>query len=250
MTTRWVHRIRPRRPVRREEGTASTYPITPPSRVTTTTTRPTIPRKSLCKQLIFRIDYFPTQKLHMFGRGDLTTVNDTGYSSTANSQPWLMADNYQTSNPNFVYNVTYTFSPTVVNEFNVGWAGWDENTIYNKADVAKVTLGAGGFNLPSLYAGVNPLNLFPATSFGGTDPANFGWDSRFPFADKVHTYSATDTVTWVWRNHTFKFGVDAQTDAYLQANHNRVGTFNHQRELQQSQRQQLGLRQCPHGRPQ
>jgi hypothetical protein len=101
-----------------------------------------------------------------------------------------------------------------------------ENTIYNKADVAKVTLGAGGFNLPSLYAGVNPLNLFPTTSFGGTDPANYGWDSRFPFADKVHTYSATDNVTWVWRNHTFKFGVDAQTDAYLQANHNRVGTFN------------------------
>ncbi len=177
------------------------------------------------RQVIFRVDYFPTQKLHMFGRGDLTTVNDNGYSSTANDLPWLLADNYQTSNPNFVYNIVYTFSPTVVNEFNVGWAGWDENTIYNKSDVAKVTLGAGGFNLPSLYAGVNPLNLFPTTSFGGTDPANFGWDSRFPFADKVHTYSATDTVTWIWGNHTFKFGVDAQTDAYLQANHNRVGTF-------------------------
>jgi hypothetical protein len=112
-----------------------------------------------------------------------------------------------------------------VNEFNVGWAGWDENTVYSTADVAKVTLGAGGFNLASLYAGVNPLKLFPNTSFGGTDTANYGWDSRFPFADKVHTYSATDTVTWVWRNHTFKFGVDAQTDAYLQANHNRPGTF-------------------------
>ena len=178
------------------------------------------------QQLIFRIDYFPTEKLHMFGRGDLTHVNDTGYASTANDLPWLISDNYQTFNPNFVYNITYTFSPAVVNEFNVGWAGWDENTIYNPADVAKVTLGAGGFNLPSLYAGVNPLNLFPTTSFGGTDPANYGWDSRFPFADKVHTYSATDTVTWTWRNHTFKFGVDAQTDAYLQANHNRVGTFN------------------------
>jgi len=178
------------------------------------------------QQLIFRIDYFPTEKLHMFGRGDLTHVNDNGYSSTANDLPWLMADNYQTFNPNFVYNVVYTFSPTVVNEFNFGWAGWDENTLYNKADVAKVTLGAGGFNLPSLYPGVNPLNLFPTTSFGGSDTANYGWDSRFPFADKVHTYSGTDNVTWIWRNHTFKLGADAQTDAYLQANHNRVGTFN------------------------
>jgi hypothetical protein len=45
------------------------------------------------QQLIFRIDYFPTQKLHMFGRGDMTHVNDNGYSSTANSMPWLLADN-------------------------------------------------------------------------------------------------------------------------------------------------------------
>jgi hypothetical protein len=176
-------------------------------------------------QLIFRVDYFPTQKLHMFGRGDLTKVNNIGYNSTANKLPWLLSDNYQTSNPNFVFNVVYIVKPSIVNEFNVGKAGWDENTLYDKADVAKVTLGASGFSLPSLYSGVNPLNLFPATSFGGTNPANYGWDSRFPFADTVRTYSATDNVTWSWRNHTFKFGLDAQTDAYLQPNHNRVGTF-------------------------
>jgi hypothetical protein len=177
-------------------------------------------------QEIFRVDYFPTQALHMFGRGDLTTVDNIGYASTANNLPWLISDDYQTKNPNFVYNIVYTFNPRVVNEFNVGWAGWYENTVYNPADVAKVTLGASNFNLPSLYAGVNPLNLFPTTSFGGTNPANYGWDSRFPFADRVNTYSATDNVTWIWGNHAFKFGVDAQTDAYLQPNHNRVGTFN------------------------
>jgi hypothetical protein len=31
-------------------------------------------------QEIFRIDYFPTEKLHMFGRGDLETVNNNSYS--------------------------------------------------------------------------------------------------------------------------------------------------------------------------
>jgi hypothetical protein len=41
-------------------------------------------------QEIFRIDYAPTEKLHMFGRGDLTTVNNNGYSSPANNLPWLM----------------------------------------------------------------------------------------------------------------------------------------------------------------
>ncbi len=97
----------------------------------------------------------------MFGRGDLTTVDNTGYASTANNLPWLMADDYQTKNPNFVYNIVYTFSPTVVNEFNVGWAGWDENTVYNPADVAKVTLGAGGFNLPRCTRASTRSTCFP-----------------------------------------------------------------------------------------
>jgi hypothetical protein len=44
----------------------------------------------------------------MFFRGDLETVNDD-YSSPANSMAWLMKVNYRTTNPNFVYNITYTF---------------------------------------------------------------------------------------------------------------------------------------------
>jgi len=176
-------------------------------------------------QEIFRIDYFPTQKLHVFGRGDLETVNNNGYSSPANKLPWLMRVNYKTSNPNFVGNVIYTFTPTLVNELNFGTAGWSETQLYNKADLDKVTLGASGFNLPSLYSGVNPLNLFPATSFGGTNAANYGWDSRFPMADQVRSWSLTDNLTKIIGNHTLKFGLDAQTDSYLQPNHNRVGTF-------------------------
>ncbi|MDE3149746.1 MAG: carboxypeptidase regulatory-like domain-containing protein [Acidobacteriota bacterium] len=177
-------------------------------------------------QEIFRIDYFPTEKLHMFFRGDLTKVNDNSYSSPANKLPWLMPVNYQLSEPNFVYNVIYTFTPTLVNELNFGTAGWGERQLYKASDLAPVKLSSSGFNLPSLYAGVNPLNLFPAVSFGGvTDAATYGWDSRFPMADQVRSYELTDNVTKVIGNHTLKFGVDAGTDAYLQPSQNRVGTF-------------------------
>jgi len=177
-------------------------------------------------QEIFRIDYYPTQRIHMFGRGDWETVNNNGYSSPANSMAWLMRVNYKTTNPNWVYNIAYTLSPTLVNELNLGTAGWSETQLYDKADLAKVTLGANGVSLPSLYDGVNPMNLFPATTFGVTSTANFGWDSRFPMADQVRTYSLTDNITKVYKNHTFKLGIDAQTDSYLQPNHNRVGNFN------------------------
>src|ERR1700733_7224044 len=177
-------------------------------------------------QEVFRIDYAPTAKLHMFGRGQLETVNDNDYSSPANTMTWLMPVNYKTTNPNAVFNITYTFSPTVVNELNLGSAGWSEHQLYAASDLAKVTLGAGGFNLPSLYSGVNPLNLFPATSFGGTNAANYGWDSRFPMADQVRSWTITDNVTKILGSHTLKFGVDWEQDTYLQVNHNRVGTFN------------------------
>jgi Carboxypeptidase regulatory-like domain/TonB-dependent Receptor Plug Domain len=177
-------------------------------------------------QEVFRIDYAPTGRIHMFGRAQFETVNDNDYSSPANTMTWLMPVNYKTTNPNAVFNITYTFNPTVVNELNLGTAGWSETQLYAQSDLAKVTLGAGGFNLPSLYSGVNPLNLFPATTFGGTNAANYGWDSRFPMADQVRSWTITDNVTKIWGNHTFKFGVDWEQDTYLQVNHNRVGNFN------------------------
>jgi len=181
-------------------------------------------------QEIFRIDYFPTEKLHMFGRVNLESVNNNSYSSPANSLPWLMKVNYKTSNPNFAFNVIYTFSPTLVNELNLGTAGWNESQLYDPADLAKVQLSSTGYNIPALYPGVNPLNLFPSVSFGLTNSANFGWDSRFPMGNKVRSYSATDNMTKIIASHTLKFGVDAQTDSYLQVNHNRVGNFSYARD--------------------
>jgi hypothetical protein len=189
-------------------------------------------------QEIFRIDYAPTEKLHMFGRGNLTAVNNNGFSSPANNLPWLMRVNYKNTEPNFVYNITYSFSPTIVNELNLGTAGWSERQLYAASDLAKVTLSTSGFNLPSLYPDVNPLNLFPGVSFAGTsslqNAATYGWDSRFPMADQVRSYDATDNVTKIIGTHVLKFGVYAGTDAYLQVNHNRVGTFNFGRDSSNS----------------
>ena len=178
-------------------------------------------------QEIFRIDYFPTEKLHMFGRGDFETVNNNSFSSPANSLPWLMRVNYKTTNPNFVFNITYTISPTLVNELNFGTAGWSEAQLYDSADLTKAQLSPSGYNIPALYSGVNPLNLLPAVTFGLTNSANFGWDSRFPMADQVRSYSVTDNVTKILGSHTLKLGVDAQTDSYSQPSHNRVSSFSY-----------------------
>lgn len=176
-------------------------------------------------QQIFRVDYDPTQKLHMYGRYSHAIINNLGYASTTNKFTWLFPLNYQLVEPNYAGNVTYTFTPNIVNELNAGFSGWLENSGYVASDIAKVQLGASGFNLPSLYPGVNPLNLFPNVNYGMTNGPTYGWDSRFPFADVVHNIAASDGLTWVKSAHTFKFGIDFEQDSYLQPNHNRVGTF-------------------------
>ena len=147
-------------------------------------------------QEIFRVDYDPTDKLRMFFRGEFMTVNDNAYSSAANKLPWLLRVNYQTSHPNLAYDVTYAFGPTLLNEFTAGTSGFGETQLYSNSDLLKATKSASTYNVGQLFAANNPLNLFPAVSFGGvSDAATYGWDSRFPMYDRTRQYGLTDSLS-------------------------------------------------------
>lgn len=175
-------------------------------------------------QEIFRVDYDPTAKIRMFFRGEFMTVNDNAYSSPANKLPWLLPVNYQTSHPNLAVDLTYTISPTLVNELVAGTSGFGETQLYNSADLLKATKSPSGYNTGQIYQSNNPLNLFPAASFGGvTNAATFAWDSRFPMYDRTRQYSISDSITKVLGQHNLKFGVNVATDHYLQA-HSSSGT--------------------------
>ena len=178
-------------------------------------------------QEIGRIDYAPTEKIHMYGRFLFQLNNDDGYHSTANKLPWLMKVNYQTPRQNIGYDLTYTFSPTVLNELNVGTSTFDENQIYDNSQLALATKNSSGYNLGQLFPSNNPLNLYPAASFGsshGTKNApSYGWDSRFPMFDRVRWWQVNDNLTKIWGNHNLKFGYNWATDNYLQA-HSSSGT--------------------------
>lgn len=169
-------------------------------------------------QEIFRVDYDPTDKLRMFFRGEFMTVNDNAYSSPANKVPWLMRVNYQTSHPNLAYDMTYAFSPTLLNELVIGTSGFGETQLYSNADLQKATKSASGYNISQLNPANNPLDLLPAVSFGGvTDAATYNWDSRFPMYDRTRQYQLTDSLSKSLGEHNLKFGVNLETDHYLQA---------------------------------
>lgn len=175
-------------------------------------------------QEIARIDYDPTEKLHMYGRALFQVNNDDGYHSTANKLPWLMKVNYQTPRQNIGYDLTYTFSPTLLNELNVGTSTFDENQIYNKSQLAMATKNANGYDLGQIFPDNNPLNLIPAMNFGSSHNtkdapggSSFSWDSRFPMLDRVRWWQVNDNITKIVGNHNLKFGYNWATDNYLQA---------------------------------
>jgi hypothetical protein len=177
-------------------------------------------------QEIFRVDYNPTDRWHMFFRGQLESTSYDGYKSPANYVSWLMPITYATTNPNYVLTLTYTASPTLVNELTLGKAGWTEQQHAAASDLAKLTKSPSGYNLGQLFPGNNPLNLVPAMSFGDVpDQASVFYDPRFPMNDLISLYSLTDSVTKVWGSHTAKVGVDLQTDSYLQQHHSGSGEF-------------------------
>lgn len=168
-------------------------------------------------QEVFRVDYNPTEKLHIFGHGELEVSHNNGYNSTVNPAPWLVTGDYKTTAPNFALDATYAFTPTLVNEIILGTAGWSENNIYAQSQLNKLTKSGSGYNLAMLFPKNNPLNLVPGITFGGSNAATIKYDSRFPLQDQVRLYSLTDSVSKVWGRHVLKFGIDLQTDSYLQS---------------------------------
>ena len=184
-------------------------------------------------QEIVRVDYNLSDKWRMYFRGQLQTVNNNGYNSPANKLPWLMPVNYRTTNPNFVYNLTWSATPSLVNELSVNHAGWNEDQIVAQSDLNKVLKSTVNYNVGQLYPANNPLNLVPAVTYGLTNSANIGYDARFVMHDVVSLYGITDGLTKVWGNHTIKVGVDLTTSHYLQAHPGAVGpgTFDYSRNV-------------------
>ncbi|MGH9645426.1 MAG: TonB-dependent receptor plug domain-containing protein, partial [Bryobacteraceae bacterium] len=129
-----------------------------------------------------------------------------------------------------VSTLVSTIRPNLVNEFTAG-----TNRALQTVDVAPSVLsknqrapnGLGPTVLPVLFpasgpgtaqkTGVNPFDLIPTMSFGGTgggksigfdnnNAPNFALDGsrRFPFFGTDTTYNITDNISWIRGNHAMK----------------------------------------------
>ena len=155
----------------------------------------------------YRVDWDPTEKLRMFWRLDYDPVGDTGLFGM--NWPEL------TTTDTFPYTVTaidvsYTFSPTMINDFVFGMNGRRESNIPKASQFAALNRLSNGATIPQFNPQNNPNNLIPDATFGGgvipNSPA-MTLNGVIPYRAWVPTFTGSDSLTVVRGTHTIKGGV-------------------------------------------
>ena len=154
-----------------------------------------------------KIDYNATAKLRTFARATIWRQDDIGYSQ--GGQPWAMIQaHYQERFNTGSLNASYTASPTLVFELNVGLRS-APNWRTPEDPLTSVQRSALGVPLGQLYPANNPNNLLPQMSFGGvTNAPSYGGTNLLNLGRKWDEplISITPSVTKVAGTHTLKAG--------------------------------------------
>jgi hypothetical protein len=113
------------------------------------------------------------------------------------------------SNKTRTYQVRYQriIRPDLINELNTGHIRLRAVDTFTPEELAKVQRKTVGYTAGQLFAGVNPLDIIPATTFGVTNGATLGVADRFPYAAVQYRYNLSDNLTKVVGKHTLKAGL-------------------------------------------
>jgi hypothetical protein len=185
------------------------------------------PRSEPTNQEVLRVDYNASDKIRVYFHGMNMFKENRGLTATTNKLNWGIPSYYQTPAQNAGFNVTYIASPTLVNEFTVGWASWKElQNFANSSDLNKVSKSALGIAIGQNNPLQNPTNLVPritSLSSGGSNGTfqlanapSIDFDNRWPMKNSTGTWEGTDGLTKIWGRHTSKAGVYFQAGRYLQ----------------------------------
>jgi hypothetical protein len=163
-------------------------------------------------QYTYRMDFMLTDKLRMYGRMTQINSHNQGYQSAVSAGPqWgLMKSFYDQRIETPAINLSYTITPTLINETTIGMNHWDEpGGPLTDADLAKVQRQTYGLSaLGQWYPSANELNYLPGMSFSDVpNAAGFSYDSRTPIHGATTIFTLIDNVTKVYGKHTFKAGI-------------------------------------------
>jgi hypothetical protein len=101
----------------------------------------------------------------------------------------------------------WVVSPTLVNEFTLGYARRPEGERIPESELNRNRLSTIGFTGPQLNPAANPLNLVPNVSFGGvSQPINLNMDGRTPLDQTQYAYNVTNNLAKNFSAHLVKAG--------------------------------------------
>ena len=151
-------------------------------------------------EVVLRFDHYFTDKISLFGH----YIHDNTDQEFATSL-WS-SDTYPTIGTNFknpswsgVAHLTYTISPTLLNEaafnFNGNWIDLTPTGIYQKP---------AGYNATQLFNN-NDDNRLPTVSIGGTYGVNYD-PASWPWRNAAFDKQVRDDVSWTKGQHNLKFG--------------------------------------------
>jgi Carboxypeptidase regulatory-like domain/TonB-dependent Receptor Plug Domain/TonB dependent receptor len=152
-----------------------------------------------------RVDWTPSQNDNVFGRFNYfnRTREIPGYFGGLGDGTGTSAwGNQALKGYSFVLGYTHVFTPTIVNDFRLGWV---RNTSYGKQQPFDLPQTASDFvpgipSNPAIGGGV------PQTSFN--NHTYIGSPDYLPKSQSPMVYQFDDTLSWSKGPHTFKFGVN------------------------------------------
>ena len=186
-------------------------------------------------QQVLRLDYNISPKWRTYIRGLNMSVGSKGNAANAMPMEYLQSFpvNYINGSSNAIWNLTYIASPTLVNEVDIGYAGWSEDQALpnGSKELSEVEKNPLGITLTQFRPQLNPHGLIPTIQFGGgglTDLPKIGFPgsngARFPISSQSYSYGINDGLTKVWQGHIAKAGLYLHIDRFVE--HHVAGNFN------------------------
>ncbi|MGH9674561.1 MAG: carboxypeptidase regulatory-like domain-containing protein, partial [Bryobacteraceae bacterium] len=108
----------------------------------------------------------------------------------------------------FIGRYQKIFSPTLINELNVGYVDRPWNNTVEGDAIQRIQRDTAGFRTGQFYPENNPLKLIPNATFGGvTAPATLALESRFPLTTDHFIFTVSNSVSKTAGPHTLKLGI-------------------------------------------
>jgi hypothetical protein len=161
---------------------------------------------------LLRTDWNITPSMTFFARGVNSLERQSGEACCVNGNTFPhLSNSYDLHAKSLSGSLIKTFSPTLVNELNIGVSRQNQFLGISQETLDANNRSRLGVALPQFYPQANPLNLLPNATFSGVPNAiSLSYESRFPFFGTGTLWTIGDNLSKAAGAHQLKAGFFAE----------------------------------------